>query len=151
MLISPSTHLEPAAAGRLAGITRLMRRICLLREQDDAGRASALQATELADAVREWRAAHGAEALSDDELRRLFAAEEQRVAEAVVLAELLIPQLVGGRPPVPAKPVPASPAPARPRTPAASSGSPAIPDLLDAMLAAERTGRRPAPALARES
>lgn len=148
MLTTFSTNLEPPA--RVAGLTRLMRRICLLREQGDAVRASALQTNELAEAVRELRAAHGAEALSDDELRRLFAVEEQRVAEAVVLAELLIPQLVGGRPPAPAKPVAAPPAPARPRAPA-SPGSPAIPDLLDAMLAAERPGRRPAPALARES
>lgn len=151
MLTTLSTNLEPPAAGRVAGITRLMRRICLLREQGDAGQAARLHEQDLAAAVRELRAAHGAEALPDAELLRLFAVEEQRVAEAVVLAELLIPQLVGDRPPVPAKSVPAAPVPARPRVPAAPPGSPGIPDLLDAMLAAERHGRRPSPAASRES
>jgi hypothetical protein len=145
------TNLEPPAAGHVAGITRLMRRICLLREQGDAGQAARLHEHELADAVRELRATHGAQALSDEELRALFAAEEQRVAEAVVLAELLIPQLVGARPPVPAQAVPATPVPARLRVPAVPPGSPGIPDLLDAMLAAERNGRRPSPAASRES
>ena len=151
MLTTPSTNLEPPVAGRVAGITRLMRRICLLREQGDAGQAAHLHEHDLAAAVRELRADHGAEAVSEDELRALFAAEEQRVAEAVVLAELLIPQLVGDRPPVPAKSIPAPAAPPRPLAPAAAAGSPAIPDLLDAMLAAERTGRRPSPASSRES
>ncbi len=151
MLNTLSTNLEPPVAGRVAGITRLMRRICLLREQGDAGQAARLHEHDLAAAVRELRAAHGAEALSDDDLRALFAAEEQRVAEAVVLAELLIPQLVGGRAPAPAKSVPAAPVPAHPRVPAAPPGPPGIPDLLDAMLAAERNGRRPSPAASRES
>lgn len=151
MLNTLPTNLEPSAAGRVAGITRLMRRICLLREQGDAAQAARLQEHDLATAVRELRAAHGAEALPDEELGRLFAAAEQRVAEAVVLAELLIPQLVGGRPPIPVKSIPASSAPARSRTVEAAPGSPAIPDLLDAMLAAERTGRRPSPASSRES
>ncbi len=151
MLNTLSTNLEPPVAGRVAGITRLMRRICLLREQGDAGQAARLREHDLAAAVRELRAAHGAEALSDDDLRALFAAEEQRVAEAVVLAELLIPQLVGGRAPAPAKSVPAAPVPAHPRVPAAPPGPPGIPDLLDAMLAAERNGRRPSPAASRES
>lgn len=151
MLTTLSTNLEPPAAGRVAGITRLMRRICLLREQGDDAQAARLHEHDLPAAVRELRAAHGTEALSEAELRTLFAAEEQRVAEAVVLAELLIPQLTGPRPPVPARAVPAAPVPARPRAPAADArGSPAIPDLLDAMLAAERTGRRPAPASSRE-
>ena len=86
MLTTLSTNLEPPAAGRVAGITRLMRQICLLREQGDTGRAARLHEHDLAAAVRDLRAAHGAEALLDDELRTLFAAEEQRVAEAVMLA-----------------------------------------------------------------
>ncbi len=151
MLTTLSTNPEPPAAGRVAGITRLMRRICLLREQGDAVQATRLQEHDLAAAVRELRAAHGAEALPDAELLRLFAVEEQRVAEAVVLAELLIPQLVGDRPPVPVKSAPAAPVPVRSRAPAAAPGSPGIPDLLDAMLAAERSGRRPSPAASRES
>ena len=140
----------------MAGITRLVRQICLLREQGDAAQAAHLQGDELAAAVRDLRLAHGPEAFAESELSGLFAAEERRVAEAVILSELLIPRLVeswpasvGSRPSGPVRTFPAPPSVAR--APAPAAGSPAIPDLLDAMLAAERHGRRPAPANARES
>jgi hypothetical protein len=145
----PTIHLQPP----VAGVARVIRQICLLREQGDVAQAARLQENELAVAVRDLRLAHGPAVLPEAELQAMFAAEDQRVAEAVILSELLIPRLVESWP-VHAGPatgrrsVPASP-PSAARAPAA--GPPAIPDLLDAMLAAERTGRHPSPATHRES
>jgi hypothetical protein len=140
----------------MAGITRLVRRICLLREQGDAAQAAHLQDDELAAAVRDLRLAHGPEAFAESELHGLFATEGRHVAEAVILSELLLPRLVECRPAAaaPRSSGPArtfSPPPSAARAPVSAAGSPAIPDLLDAMLAAERHGRRPAPANSRES
>jgi hypothetical protein len=140
------------APDRLAGIARVVRQICLLREQGELLRATRLQEDELPAAVRDLRLAHGPEVLAESELRALFAAEERRVGDAVILAELLLPRLVGNWPAssAGARP-PVSLPPAASRGPAPAGSVPAIPDLLDAMLAAERTGRRPAPAVKRES
>jgi hypothetical protein len=78
----------------------------------------------------------------------VFANEERRVADAVVLAELLIPQLAaagpvgsgaGRRTQLPAGRE--APAVSHP-SPAPAAGAPAIPDLLDAMLAADAAARR---------
>jgi hypothetical protein len=135
----------------MAGLARLVRQVCLLREQGDAAGAVRVQEKEFATAVRDIRLAEGPEALPESELRAMFATEEQRVAEAVILSELLIPQLVGSWPsisnldrPGTTRSAPgALPASAPAPTPAA--GPPTIPDLLDAMLAAERPGRRRPP------
>lgn len=134
---------------RMAGVTRLIRRICLLREQGAAAEAARLEESDLMAAVGELRTVLASDVLSESELRALFSREEQRVTDAAVLSELLIPQLLGrlavsapSGPPGVFRPAAAGPAlPPVPRAPAA--GSPAIPDLLDAMLAAERTNRRP--------
>ena len=150
LLNHPPTKPLPAA-----GIARVVRQICLLREQGDAAQAARLQENDLADAVRDLRLAHGPAVLPEAELQAMFAAEEQRVAEAVILSELLIPRLVESWPvhsgPVrsaASRPGRESPSVA---APAPAAGPPAIPDLLDAMLAAERPGRRPSPATHRES
>ena len=86
----------------------------------------------------------------------MFAAEQKRVADAVVLSELLIPQLVksfgNSAPPLaqPARSVAAAAAIGSrdssvpiPKAAVAAGVSPVIADLLDAMLASERGGRRP--------
>lgn len=139
----------------MAGIARIVRQVCLLREQGDAARAARLQENELAAAVRDLRLAHGPEALAESALRDLYAAEERRVADAVILSELLIPRLVesrsAGPPARTAGPTRTYSPPPAARSPAPAAGPPAIPDLLDAMLAAERSGRPPPPAQTRES
>ena len=135
----------------LAGIIRCVRRICLLREQGDATEATRLEKNDLANAVRDYRLACGPEILPESELRSLFVAEEKRVADAVILSELLIPQLVKSFPAQPVAAVPSRPSAAAsvetatpfPRAAAAAGVSPIIADLLDAMLASERSGRRP--------
>lgn len=142
----------PAEISPLAGIVRCVRRICLLREQGDAAEATRLEKNDLANAIRDVRLAHGPDTLPESELRALFAAEEKRVVDAVILSELLIPQLVKSFPPSSLPPVQQTrPAPAVsaetatpfPRAAAAAGVSPIIADLLDAMLASERSGRRP--------
>ncbi len=117
-------------------IIRLIRRICLLHEQGAAAAAREFQSAELAAAVRGFRLQHGPDALPDNRLEEIFAAERNRAADAAVLAELLIPHLAG-RSDTTARPAAStftSPAPVR----AAAEGPPGIPDLLDAMLAGER-------------
>ena len=144
-----------AEANPLAEITRCIRQICLLREQDNATEAQRIEQNEFANTLRDLRLAHGPDLLPESELRAMFAAEQKRVADAVVLSELLIPQLVksfGAVSPVQVQPAnrPISPVvvnareAASPASKAAPAGvSPAIADLLDAMLASERGGRRP--------
>jgi hypothetical protein len=153
-LINSSSSQRPVDAARRAGIARLIRQVCVLREQGDAAQATRLQENEVANAVRDFRLMEGPEALPESELQAMLASEERRVADAQILSELLLPRLV--------EHFPAEPSPARSRgvrslpgpLPAATkavAGPPTIPDLLDAMLAAERTGRRPAPVAQRES
>ena len=135
----------------MAGIVRLIRRIWVLREQGEAAHAKHLQENELAVAIRDFRLALGPDALPETELQAIIATEEQRVAEAAILSELLLPRLAGL---VPARPgllrsAGASPGPAL--AVAQAAGPPAISTLLDAMLAAERADRRLAPAGKRQS
>lgn len=141
----------------MAVVIRCVRQICLLREQGEAEAAARLQENELGSAVRDLRLAQGPDALSGSELQTLFATEERRVAEALVLSELLIARLVetwpAGSGPTPVRPLrsgDAAPS-VRARPAVSATCSPAIPDLLDAMLAAEHSGRRLSPATHRQS
>jgi hypothetical protein len=134
-----------AIAEDLAGIIRLVRRICILREQGEADRAARLHADELVAAIAEYRLWHGPDSLTDEKICAVFVNETELVQEAMVLAELMAPQLArllpqarpGAAPMVPS--APAERAAIRPLP----EGPPAITDLLDAMLAAERPGRPP--------
>lgn len=137
----------PTEVGPMVGLVRLVRQVCILHEQGNAAGAARLRETDLANAVRDLRLAHGPEALSESELKALFTTEERRVAEAAILAELLVPRLVEALPSASGPVVFSGSRPVPPSQPAAMratapAGSPAIPDLLDAMLAAERNSRR---------
>ncbi len=132
----------------MAGLSRLVRRICLLRELGNTAGARHLQENGLAHAVAEFRRAHGADALPDADLDALFAMETRRVMEASLTAEILASRLAELWSPLPvamrSRVTPAAtPDPAVPRS--ASAEPPAISDLLDAMLAAERPSTRPTP------
>ena len=146
-----SDHLAAAAAGKSA-LARLLRQASVLREQNDTAGAARLEANEIPATVRSIRLAHGPDALPDAELQAMMVAEDQRVVEAVILAKLLISQLVVTSPVISERgrsnSARSMPEPVAPKT---MAGPPAISDMLDAMLAAERTGRRPAPAIHRES
>jgi hypothetical protein len=135
---------RPAAAEGLAGIIRLIRRVCLYREQGEAASAGRLQSGELASAIAEYRLWHGPESLTEDQLCALFVSETEHVREAMVLAEIMAPQLarlLSPSSPPPAPVFPSAP-PGRAAVQPLAEGPPAITDLLDAMLAAERPGRR---------
>lgn len=148
----PVSNFRSAGADRLAGLARLARRICVLRERGEGVAADQLEKNEFGNMVRDIRLAEGPDAVPESELRVVFATEERRVADAAVLAELLAPQLAA----VVAKESRTAahvhqPATASPyeiptifsRTPEpATAGSTAIPDLLDAMLAADGAARR---------
>jgi hypothetical protein len=141
-------YLPAVEDDEITRITRLIRRICVLREQGEAAAAQNLERDQLAVALDGLHASEGTEALPDDEVQRIFAAERTRAAEAQVLAEMLIPQLIGHFPP-PATPV-QNHKPALPRVdppppelrPVVNGGTPAIPDLLDSMLARESAAAR---------
>ncbi len=131
----------------MAGVARLIRRVCVLREQGAAAAAVRLMDTELAEAILELRARPGGNRLPEPELQALYTLEARRVADAAVLCELMLPALLGhfssaaSSAPPPASRLAGEPSVLIARPP--GTGSPAIPDLLDAMLAAERTNRRP--------
>jgi hypothetical protein len=143
---------RPAAAEGLAGIIRLIRRVCLYREQGEAASASRLQSGELASAVAEYRLWHKPESLTEEQICALFVNETEHVREAMVLAEIMAPQLARLLSPSAPLPVPVFPSvpPGRAAVRPLADGPPAITDLLDAMLAAERPGRHSAPGNHRE-
>ena len=139
-----------------AVINRCIRQICLLREQGNNAEAERVEKADFANTLRDLRLAHGPEILPPNELTALFEAEHKRVADAVVLSELLIPQLVKSfsASPFPAQARPLAAAATEtvatrdssvpiPKAAAPAGVSPMIADLLDAMLASERGGRRP--------
>lgn len=132
----------------MAAISRLVRRVCLLREEGNPAEASAVESGDLAAAVRSFREEQGSEALTDADIERIFSVERERVANAAALCELLLPRLSasqdrgGGVDTEPVARRSPAPKPISPREPAAQEGPPGITELLDAMLAAERTGRR---------
>jgi hypothetical protein len=140
----------------MAGLSRLVRQICLLREEGDAAEATRLQEQDLALAVAEVRRARGADALPDNVLVALFERETQRVTEALLTAEILIERLTQRWAPLAGTAAPVREPgasrvlqPLRPTVAAPATGSanpPVITDLLDAMLASERPSTRLSPA-----
>jgi hypothetical protein len=139
-----SSSDSAAAAEDLTGIIRLIRRICLLREQGEAGRAGRLHADELVAAIAKYRLWHGPESLTDEKLCVLFVNETEHVREAMALAAVLAPELVPLVAPegsVEAEPVFA---PIRPLGSVRPfpGGPPAIRELLDALLTAKASERR---------
>ncbi len=137
----------PPTSDSLGEITRQIRRICLLHEQQKPGEAE-LAERELAALVEKFRAQFGAASLSPATVEKLRVDERRRAADAHALCELLLPQLVsrlsesgaGGSRRVQDARVPVEAA--QPTRETAPSGTPAIPDLLDAMLALEQRGAR---------
>lgn len=148
---SSSSQRADNFAARQTGVSRLVRQICLLREQGDTVEAGRLEANDLAALVDEIRREQGGATLRDEELQEIFSVETQRIADATLVADLLIPRLLetwnsfsAALPrPRPAATTP-EPAPIRAAT-TVPAGPPAISDLLDAMLAAERMSTRMSP------
>lgn len=136
-----------AEAERLAGIIRLIRRICLLREQGGTAEANRLQAGELVAAVAEFRLWHGPGNLTEEKICALFVNETELVREAMVLAHIMAPDLATLASPHQPAEAPVFP-PVRPlgSIKPFPDGPPAIGDLLDAMLAAKPPQSKAPPA-----
>jgi hypothetical protein len=170
-LNSTLAKISSIADGSAEALARLIRRICLLRERGNEAEAERIESDQLVSAIRDYRLEHGPEALPDEALQSIFTAEKTRATEAVLLAELLLPQLlehwpasgVASRRAVATGPADVAQSEAAaasaggPRgahAPALGAGPPAIPDLLDAMLAYESAGwrrRRSTPLIPRQS
>jgi hypothetical protein len=140
-----------------AELARLCRQICLGLETDALAAGSLDH--DLSEALATVRAAHGSDSIHESDLLDLFRAEQLRVTDAAVLAELLAPKIAAylrthGLSASPfAEAAPRAPAisPAPPRSPpfsassplpAAPAGPPGIADLLDGMLEQDRHDAR---------
>lgn len=121
-----------------AEIGRIYRRICVLRLNGRAAEASRLHDGEFSAAVEALRAENADDPDFPVQLEAQLNAEEERAAEAVALAELLLPMLTEqlGRAPAPA--IRPAAAPARP---AGARPAPDIADFIDEMLAHDRAER----------
>jgi hypothetical protein len=133
-----STTLFAFSGEPWSRLTPLCRRICLLRAQGLTAAADDLHATEFIPILAALRTEYGpASQLDDERVNLLYAIEQERVANAMLLAELIKPLITtsaasAAPPPAPARAVPAPVA--HPRT----APSMSIADLLDDMLARER-------------
>jgi phage terminase Nu1 subunit (DNA packaging protein) len=115
------------------------RRICFLRSEGLTDEANRIEQTEFAAASAKARESAESESEADFLMKTLFAEEEARVAEAVALAEVLVPLLSRRLPllaPPPRDPAAASVAP-RGRKPANDEDR-GIADFIEEMLAQER-------------
>ena len=117
---------------------RLYRRVCLLRASGRKSDAERLAAAELAPLLPDGDAAGR---LDPGRWEAISAREEDRVADAEAIAELLGPLLEAR---LPLSPRPRSEAPRAAGAPRLAGAAPAIADLLDEMLGLDRA-RAPAP------
>ena len=89
----------PTSSHTWGEIARVCRRICVLWERGDSAAAERVRATDLARAIETLRAESGD---SDEAIQKrldaIMVIEEERVANAAVLAELLAPMLGGSTP-----------------------------------------------------
>ncbi|ATC62801.1 hypothetical protein CMV30_01810 [Nibricoccus aquaticus] len=142
-------------------LARLCRQICLNIETSAPADHHALD-RDLAEALATVRAAHGPDSIHENDLLDLYRAEQLRVTDAALLAELLAPKLAAflrnhglssspfpGFTPPSAAPFPApqsaparSPLSASSPLPAAPAGPLGIADLLDGMLEQDRRDER---------
>src|SRR5687768_10342497 len=101
---SPSLRFTVPPSSPRNEVQTLCRRICVLRASGDFSKADQLLADELPDKIDAWRRSVSVP-VSEAELHALFAAEEERVADARALAEILLPLLspstaLNSRPPL---------------------------------------------------
>ncbi len=124
----------------MRAITRVVRQICLLAENDREGEASRVTAAVLEPLIGKYREAHGAGALPDERIREIQSHEQERARDAAALGEMLFPLLAEHLDALRRAPAPPGPAPSAQGGAAGSarirpSISPEIADLLDGMLA----------------
>ncbi|MBS0663567.1 MAG: hypothetical protein JSR48_09895 [Verrucomicrobia bacterium] len=123
------------AASLLGELQQLYRRICVLRAKHQSAELQRLETEELPRAVAAVRAAG-----DEHRVPALFAAEDARVDEAHLLAELLAPLLA-----IPGGPasvtVAVSGAPSRPVAAGVRGPALSIADFIDGMIAQEQAAR----------
>lgn len=143
-LSAESPTLPSNAASPLADVLRLHRRVYVLRACGEMVEAARLERTELAEA----RNAHR---ISGDptSLEPLLAAEEARVAEAVLLADVLAPLLaarLAAQAPALASQTRSQPKSGRSELPTAivpaTDSAPTVADFIEGMLAQDRAVAR---------
>jgi hypothetical protein len=139
-------------------LARLCRQICLGLETEPSPATRSLD-HDLSEALATVRAVHGPDSIHENDLLDLFRAEQLRVTDATLLAELLAPKLAAflrtaGLSPSPFAETHARPASVPPVAhgrpplsassplPAAPAGPPGIADLLDGMLEQDRHDER---------
>jgi hypothetical protein len=124
-------------------VGRVHRRLCFLRSEGRADEARDLESGELAAAVADARRASESDAEADGLLRALFAEGEERVADAVAFAEVLVPMLAHEMRPPAASMALATDHPRQRKPGAEKPGGPReIADFIDEMLAQEHAGSR---------
>lgn len=148
MLPNQSVSNFPAPAVTWSEVARACRRVCVLRERGLKDEAEQVRAEQVMPMVALLRTATDTDAAITERLNGVFAAEAERVANAAVLAELLVPELTGQlrslvapvSAPVSPAPPPAAPvAAAKPTPPRRGS----IADFIDDMIAQEDPPDRP--------
>ena len=121
-------------------VARVCRRVCVLRERGQHDEAERLRAGTLSEIVAAARTPTDTDASLADRLEATFAAEVERVANAAVLAELLVPLLSEQLRPL-ASSQSSSPVAVTDLTRAAKSPAPrataSIADFIDEMIAQE--------------
>jgi hypothetical protein len=119
------------------------RRICFLRLEGLAGEAQLVQDAEFAEAAARARDLFSSESEADALLKELMGEEEERVSQAVAMAEVLVPMLARRLSIQATAPAPRPPAPA-PRThaPERTAGTRGVADFIDEMLEQERLAAR---------
>lgn len=88
----PRSSTEPVS---WSDVARLCRRICLLRERSQLDDAEKLRLGTLKETIAAVRTKNQSDEWIEQKLEVIFAAETERVANAVVLADLIAPLLAG--------------------------------------------------------
>jgi hypothetical protein len=133
-------------------VTQIYRRVCVLRAQGRGGDAAQLYAGKFSEALDVIEQFAGAGPDTEARLQSLLAAEDERVASASVVAELVTPLIADRlREIFPGTSSPSAPRNESVEKPAASSpasqapgSAPSIADLIEGMLAQERAAPRDA-------
>lgn len=153
--MSSLTHpLPPSLAAPWSQVAAIYRRICLLRARGHDAEADRLQQYEFAEAnaAAEIFDEENSVPSAPERFQALLAAEENRVADALLLAEVLAPIIAEQIRHLPstatvaasASPVPAPRESIHPRPPRdLGEPTPGIADLIDSMLGQERGLRQP--------
>ena len=150
MLLNESVSNFPAPPLAWSDIARVCRRVCVLRERGQPEEAERLRAGELMAMLAVVRTPADSDAAISERLNAIFAVEAERVANAAVLSELLLPALaekflLQTKSPAPATAMepalataPSLPIAEKPAAPRAAS----IADFIDEMIAQEKPPTR---------